>query len=225
LVSNWIHDDKGNALSDANVEAIRTCLGRAGSVVFGWHYHYYGGSSRSELVFGSADDLLRYIDRSRRGDHFTLYDLDRVASLAFLHLGTPESETVVDLHEQDRSRLAETGNHSRWKAVVLVQRALDADGRVACCSVYEIEPDDLMRNWEEANGYTVQAIWPPARATWTIGQWPGELYTFDETVLDLNQETGQSVDEVSPAQRKRSLALIDAKRPDDHGMVPISGAY
>jgi hypothetical protein len=59
----------------------------------------------------------------------------------------------------------------------------------------------------------------------SIPRWVGELLVFDEADLDRNLETGQTVETVSNTDLTRTFALVDAKRPDDQGLVPISGAY
>jgi hypothetical protein len=199
---DWIRDDGRNALANQNLERVRACFQKPGAVAFGWHYLYGAGAGRSDLIFGSAEDLINLIEQARPGDHFTLFDLDRVALLAIKHLGEPTSQALISLAPADRLELAQAGMKSQWKAVILLQRACGTDGHLARCSIVEREPEDLVDNWEQAKNYDL-----------------------DEADLDRNVETGRTIETVTRTDLNRTHALIDAKRPDDKGLIPISGAY
>jgi hypothetical protein len=89
----------------------------------------------------------------------------------------------------------------------------------------EREPDDLLDNWDEAKAYDAHSTWPRDGMFLPITRWFGELVAFDEADLDRNAETGRTIETVSSLNLIRTHALLDAKRPDDQGLVPISGAY
>jgi hypothetical protein len=221
----WIRDDGRNALANQNLDRVRACFQKPGAVAFGWHYFYGAGAGRSDLIFGSAEDLINLIEQARPGDHFTLFDLDRVALLAIKHLGEPTSQGLISLAAADRLELARAGTESQWKAVILLQRACGTDGHLARCSIVEREPEDLVDNWEEAKGYDARVTWPRDGMFLPLTRWFGEFLAFDEADLDRNIETGLAVATVTSTELNRTYALIDAKRPDDQGLVPISGAY
>ena len=225
MPSAWIHDELLNALSELNVTAIRTSFQRPGAVVFGWHYFFYGGSARSPLIFGEAVQVIDHIEKARRGDHFTLYDLDHVASLANLHLGDPATPDPISITSEDRSQLAEAGSRSRWREMVLVQRACSGDGRLARCCLVEMEPESLTDQWDLFKEYNADLTWPADGAYMPVANWFGELFAFDEADLDRNAESSQAVETVSAGGLRRTHVLVDAKRPDDRGLVPESGAY
>lgn len=224
-MENWIRDDLTNALSKQNVASLSEALGTPGAVVFGWHYFYYGGATRSELLFVSADELIKHVNQSRPGDHFTLYNLDAVAPLAIMHLGEASARSALSFTPAVRSELARAGSESPSRAVVLIQRAFESGGRVARCSMDVLEPDALVDAWEETQEFDAHVTWPADGTHMPLPAWFGELFAFDETDLDRDEPRGRSVHFVSSRDLRRSHALLDAKRPDEDGRVPTSGAY
>jgi hypothetical protein len=52
----------------------------------------------------------------------------------------------------------------------------------------------------------------------------GELVMFDQQLFD-EDEYGGVLESVSPVERRRIHALVDAKRPSLKGTVPLTGAY
>jgi hypothetical protein len=186
---------------------------------------YYGGSARSELLFVNAQELIKHVKQSRPGDHFTLYDLDSVAPLAVLHLGDTSSRAAISLTEPVRSELARVGSESPSHAVVLMQRACEQDGRVTRCSIVVREPEDLVDTWEQTQEFDAHLTWPRDGTFMPLQAWFGELFAFDETDLDRDAPSGRSIASVSASYLRRSHALVDAKRPDEDGLIPTSGAY
>lgn len=180
---------------------------------------------RSDLVFGSAEDLINLIEQAQPGDQFTLFDLDRVAPLAIKHLGESTHQALISLAAADRLELAQVGMKAQWKAVILLQRACGIDGRLTRCSIVERGPEDLVDNWEEAKNYDARSTWPRDGMFLPFTRWFGELLAFDEADLDRNVETGRTIETVTSTELDRTYALIDAKRPDEQGLVTISGAY
>ena len=63
--ADWVRDDSKNALSGVNLAGIRKFVQTAGAVVFGWHYFYYAGRARSDVIFGSADELINLVEQAR----------------------------------------------------------------------------------------------------------------------------------------------------------------
>jgi hypothetical protein len=223
--ANWVRDDPRDVLSEQNLAAIRDAFRKPGAVVFGWHYFYYGGSARSELLFVNPEELIKHLKQSRPGDHFTLYDLDSVAPLAVLHLGSKSSTSAISLTELVRTELARLGSASPSKAVVLMQRACERDGRVTRCSIVEREPEDLVDTWEQTQEFDAHLTWPRDGTFIPPQDWFGELFALDETDLDRDEPSGRSITSVSSGYLRRSHALVDAKRPDEDGLIPTSGAY
>ncbi len=142
--SSWVRDPPRDVLSEQNLAAIRGAFEKPEAVIFGWHYFYYGGSTRSELLFVNAEELINHFKQSRPGDHFTLYDLDSVAPLAV----------------PARSELARVASKSASHAVVLMQRACEQDGRVTRCSILVREPEDLVDMWEQTQEFDAHRTWP-----------------------------------------------------------------
>jgi hypothetical protein len=52
----------------------------------------------------------------------------------------------------------------------------------------------------------------------------GELVMFDQPLFD-EDEYGGIVETVTPVERRRIHALVDAKRPSLEGTVPLTGPY
>ena len=224
-LSDWIRDDLGNALSDLNLTAVRGSFQKNGAVVFGFHYHYYGGAARTMVVFGSAEDLIGHMTDARPGDHFTLFDLDSVAAVASLHLGVAKSGDVIPFTRSDRIDLDRIASESPWRATILIQRSTEPAGDVTLCSILEREPAEFTTNWEMFREYAVQATWPRGAASISLGEWSGEVYAFDESDLDRDMDRGEDIVTVTAKGARRTRALVDAKRPDEQGLVPVSGAY
>jgi hypothetical protein len=177
------------------------------------------------LLFVSAVELIKHLNQSRPGDHFTLYDLDAVAPLAIMHLGDASARSALSLTPAVRSELARAGSESPSRAVVLIQRVFESDGRVTRCSMDVLESDALVDNWEETQEFDAHLTWPADGTFMPLPAWFGELFAFDETVLDRDEPSGRSVHSVSSRDLRRSHALVDAKRPDEDGRIPTSGAY
>jgi hypothetical protein len=191
-------DDALNVLSVENVTRVRYSLTGGGSVAFGWQYFYAGGPSRSTVVASSEGDFFDLVDSAAPGDHFTLYDLDAVITLAIARLDTPT--TVNALGD------AVSGFRADGREVTMVLRA---SGFVHMTELSEAD------------------AWDDDLAAW-LSQPGSEVFLFDTTLgsprnrLDADGN-GQPINGGAPeAGRRRIHALIDAKHPDADGSVPIS---
>jgi hypothetical protein len=195
------------------------------AVVFGFHYHYRGGASRDEVTFGSASDLISYLTAGRPGDHFTLFCLESVASLARMHLGVASIDDAIPFTDSVRADLARIASESLWDEVTLVNRLTNRAGRVRRCSILGREPANLTAGWGEYGDYVSGATWPRGGELVPLRAWSGEVFAFDEADLERDRETGAPIEGLIARGALRSWALIEAKRPNDEGLVPMTGAY
>ena len=197
----WRRIAQRNALASTNVAALRAALAGSGplALVFGWHYYYAGGCSRTEIITRSADDLLTEIAASKPGDHFTLYSLAATAHLADHRMVlTAGAEQLLTAATEDAARL------SREQEAVAVL----AGPTPALETLYDLDQEevsDLRSAWQNAGS--------------------GEIFLFRSDILDHDAQ-GQPITSVSlPTGRRRIHALLDAKRPTLTGRTPAHGPY
>lgn len=202
----WVLDEAANALSSSNLAKVGGALARADSVVFGWHYHFAGGSGRSDLIFTSYADCVRYFEAARAGDHLTLYDLDEVAPHAEVHIGTPESDDRLAASPNWRPLREYMSNDE--DAVVIVRASDIHSGSVEAAMHLPTYPlEDWLPEFERETASR-----------------RGELLAFGLRTLD--RASHGVIESVTPPRGdRRLLALLDAKRPADDGTVPSSGPY
>ena len=168
-------------------------------MVFGWHYYYAGGCSRTEIVTRSADDVLAEIEASKPGDHFTLYDLAHIAHLADHH---------VTLMSDDQELLAE--------AVAAAAR-LSRENELVAVFAGPIPTLDTLWDLDDQDLQELREAWHNAGT--------GDLFLFRSDILDQDA-MGQPITSVSlPTGRRRIYALLDAKRPTSAGRTPAHGPY
>lgn len=183
-------------------------LSRPGALVFGWHYHYAGGGSRTRVRFHDYTSYLREVETARPGDHFTLFDLDTIAPHAFRREGSVDSSSGVSLSSDEwddlRSRIEGEANE-----VVVVRRFIGPLTATVHSDVEEIwRPDD-----DEWVQFRSGLVWRP-----------GEAVFFTDEVFDLAPD-GSLIEAVTAYPNRRINALVDAKRPNAEGLVPRSGPY
>jgi len=209
-LDGWQDRPDHNLFSSLNLAVVSEVFaGNSAAVVFGWHYFFAGGSNRTEVVFTSNRDFLRYIERARPGDHLTLFDLEAVDQRAFLRVGLRESTARVAMTEPEVAMIDE--RLIRGEEIAAVRRFVGPLTGEVEASV------------EELDGSDDQAALDATRIAWTWAR--GELYLFEQSTFDEDGEGGL-IETVSPgAQQRRVNALVDAKRPSDGGLVPLSGPY
>jgi hypothetical protein len=88
-MSNWDRTPARNLLGEENLASVRREF-LPGNVVFGWHYYYAGGCSGDMFCFGDFESYHRALERSRPGDHFTVYSADRLTPLAITSAAAQE---------------------------------------------------------------------------------------------------------------------------------------
>ena len=208
----WATNDDLNILFPANQAKIQSAFDQPSVVVFGWHYWYAGGMTRNYVILTSRADFDKEVLRSRPGDHFTLYDLASTEGLAFVRF--QERDSLVDGKPigQPLNRLKKALSDPtdlRWGEVTLVQRRMDPASGSTTGELRAISPGQWT-DWEEL-------LTDPAF-------WRGEVYGFTASVLD-EDAGGVPIAGVSPLERRRVHALLDAKIPDSAGRVPRSGPY
>lgn len=89
---------------------------------------------------------------------------------------------------------------------VVVWRSVDPTSETVEAAVFEFERDDDDPDLRD---------WPSDR---------GEVMMFDSRLLD-EDDFGGAVTWVTPTDRRRRLAVVDAKRPNQEGLVPLHGVY
>jgi hypothetical protein len=213
--ANWVDRPEVNLFSDENMAAVLAAFQRRNAVVFGWQYSYFGGGSRSEVTFISPDQYLNHVERARPGDHFTLFDLDGLVDRAVLRLGDVRSTDSLELDAATPIGLA--GSRRSLDDVLG-----DEDAEVL-----------VLRRFVGPLTGTIDVTLMSLPGTGSERQadfqrnlhWGrGELVLFDERLFH-EDEHGGTVETVTPLDRRRIHALIDAKRPSPEGTVPLSGAY
>jgi hypothetical protein len=202
----WIADPELDLFSEQNRSKVEDALSKPDAVVFGWHYHYAGGASRTDVVFTDYLDYLERTDWARPGDHFTLVDLDSAALLALARVGSPgspDSPMLTSAQWEDLGQRVRNG-----KEVVVVRRYVALSGAVEVELSHDTYPED---EWLTAFKRELQA-----------GR--GELLIWDNEVFDESPTGSTSTVTPGPGSR-RVHALVDAKRPSSNGTVPRSGPY
>lgn len=200
-LSQWQVVDGRNILSAANLARLRNAFGPSSfdNLVFGFHYYYAGGCGHTNLAARSAEEILRGIEASRPGDHFTLYSLAETAASA-------EAAILVD---------ASALNSIDALLVELQLRSAGAELAV----LFAAPAPELDVVWK-VNERDVADL----RTAWTAsGRGEGIAYVFRMEVLDEDVE-GATISSVTP-RRPRIRALLDAKRPKPDGSTPSRGPY
>ena len=207
--AGWVRRSELDLLLAANLSAVEDALSRPGAMVFGWHYYFRGGSSRTGVQFHDFGSYLQYIERARPGDHFTLFDLDSIAAQAFLRRGAANSSARLNLDDDEWNQLREL-LEDRSEGLVVVRRFVGPLTGTTHSDVDELwNPDD--DEWTE---FRRQLLWGL-----------GEVLFFSDQVLDLDSD-GNQVNCVTPnSAAPRVHALVDAKRPSSEGLVPLHGPY
>jgi hypothetical protein len=208
----WVRNDELNVLSPVNQAKIKSAFGQPSVVVFGWHYWYAGGMTRDYVILVRREDFDNEVLRSRPGDHFTMYDLARMEGLAFVRFQEPDSLVDGKPVDPPLNRLKEALSDPTdvpGGEVILVQRRRDPASGSTTGELRALTPGQLT-DWEEL-------LANPAF-------WRGEVYGFRASVLD-EDAAGDPIAGVSPLERRRVHALLDAKIPDSTGRVPRSGPY
>ncbi|QXC60965.1 hypothetical protein KSP35_22060 [Aquihabitans sp. G128] len=204
-VPGWVIGPALDLFTDDNRSKVQGVLGRPHAVVFGWQYHFAGGSGRTTVVFTAYAEYLACISEARPGDHFTLYDLDSLIPLAFLQRAVTSTDRH-ELPEADWELVAQ--RLRRGQDMVLVRRSVASSG---ASEVEVFEPTTPEDEWLADLRDAVRSR-------------GGELLGFEAAILDAGV-TG-IVSSVTPTSGEgRIHALVDAKRPDRDGAVPLSGPY
>lgn len=210
--SSWVLRPELDLLSEANLAIAQTAFLGANNVVFGWQYHYYGGSSRSIIAFTSWEDYLRSIERARPGDFFTLFSLDATRELAVLRVGD-----VCSTHTLRPDELSEVDVAGKWQSLSDV--LADDDAAVLIIRQFvgpltgtmEVKLNELPGTPDERKmAFDQELLW---------GR--GELIIFDQHLLD-EDEHGMQSHRPAPG---RVHAMLEAKRPSLEGTIPLGGAY
>jgi hypothetical protein len=213
--SNWVQRPPLDLLSDGNLAAVRGAFRHPRAVVFGWQYRYFGGGSRSTVAFTSTEEYFRHIERAKPGDHFTLFELDALLDRAVIHIGNVHSTHFLDLDGSTPVTIA--GAHRSLHDVLT-----DEDAEVLVIRRFaglltgtiDVTLSELPGTGDEREvTFKRDLLW---------GR--GELVMFDQRLFD-EDEYGGIVETVTPVERRRIHALVDAKRPSLEGTVPLSGAY
>jgi hypothetical protein len=213
--SNWVQRPTLDLLSDGNLEAVRGALRHPRAVVFGWQYFYKGGSSRSSVAFTSPEEYFGHVERAKPGDHFTLFELDPLLDRAVVQIGHIHSTHFLDLDGSTpvtiagaRRTLQEVLTDEEAEVLVIRRFAGPLTGTI------DVTLSELPGTGDErVVNFKRDLLW---------GR--GELVMFDQQLFD-EDELGGILESISPLERRRIHALVDAKRPSLEGTVPLTGAY
>jgi hypothetical protein len=203
----WVDDPALNLFSDDNRSAVEAVLSRPGAVVFGWHHHFAGGSSRTGVVFTRYREYVAFVDQAKPGDHLTLFDPDSLTSLAFLRSGAVDSTDSPQLTGADWE-LLDQRVQSGHEIALVHRRSVAPPSSIEVDLIEASVPED---EWLAE----LQQQMSTAR---------GELLGWDQAILDAGLVG--TVGTVSPKPGDHRVhALVDAKRPNSSGKVPLSGPY
>ena len=211
---DWVPRPELDLFSAANLSCVQAALSNPSAVVFGWHYHYKGGTSRSIVAFTDFDEYLRYVERARPGDHFTSFELDALLELAVVHVGDIQSTHGLSL---DGSTPVIVGGRRRSVQDVLA----DENAEVLLIRRFS----GMLTGTTDVALTELPGTGDERRIAFgrELGWGRGELIMFDQWTLDEDVH-GEVVDAVTP-DRTRVHALADVKRPSLEGTVPLNGPY
>jgi len=202
--SHWDAARSRNVLSPENLELVRQEL-LNGGVIFGWHYFYGGGRSGDMFCFSDYESYHQALLDSRPGDHFTVYSRNKLAAKALSRLAAPRSDRpVLNAHLTEVKNALAAG-----KEVAFLWCCTRPEDRGCECDA-EILWDLTDRELEESLGLGTKQ--------------GGEYLFFLMETLDADVD-GNTISSVSPGAQKRINALVDAKRPNEAGLTPVSGPY
>lgn len=190
--------DRPNIMSPKSLHRIREPLARH-DVIFGFHAFYFGGSSPDLKAWISFESFMDDARKARPGDLFELWSLDDLCAkgLALADVCSGDDPLNIDRAAGIvRAYLAE----SHDEVLIVWRRNGDSMGDKPSCGVWS-ESD-----WEESLETLIDEL------TQTVSH-SGEAHAFRMT--DLYQESSEGYMNM----------LLAAKIPNEHGEVPIGGAY
>jgi hypothetical protein len=161
------------------------------------------------------EEYFGHIERAKPGDHFTLFELNALLDRAVIHIGNVHSTHILDLEGSTPVTIA--GAHRSLQHVLT-----DEDAEVLVIRRFaglltgtvDVTLSQLPGTGDEREvTFKRDLLW---------GR--GDLVMFDQRLFDEG-EYGGIVETVTPVERRRIHALVDAKRPSPEGTVPLSGAY
>ena len=202
-MSVWDNTPSRNLLLAENLDLVRQEFQNHG-VVFGWHYYYAGGGSGTMFCHNDYESYYQELNKSRPGDHFTVYSRNRLVNRAAFRLGDPASNQPIlaeDLVVVQNALAA-------GKEIVFVWCHMQpATGRIECdAGILEDPAEELEKSLGLGSGRC------------------GEFAFFLVDMLDEDEE-GNPIGWVSPGAHRRVNAVVDGKRPNEAGLTPASGLY
>lgn len=185
-------------LDPPNAERVRTSLSRG--IVFGLHLIYYGGSGPRLVAFGDWVSFQEYVLGSKPGDRFLLWSVEDVARCGMV-LGSKrggQSGSAARIAEALGHTFSYANSSERDSAVreVFAIRRRDGSSKPECL----LDDLDILESLEN---FLVEA--DAVFGSWYVVQ-------FAE------------IDPQNAPENSKHL-LVDAKRSDGHGAVPLSGYY
>lgn len=201
----WVSNPAFDLRGPENSAAVEAAFRSFAAAVFGWHYHFAGGSSRTSVAFTNLPAYVAHLGVMNPGDHLTLFDLNALVPFAIMRKGSPEPRYHPALTDQDWAAITERVPHDE---IVVVRRLITASGETQI-EVYEpTVPED---EWLDDLRRAAEAE-------------PGEILVWEGSLLD--QGLMGIVTTVSPTKGDRRVhALVDAKWSNSDGLVPWSGPY
>jgi hypothetical protein len=190
-----------NLFSPENINAVTHALAKPGGLLVGWHRFYRGGNGPSLETFTSLQQYLGHIERSRPGDNVIAYELETIMQFCFLKVGRPESSGRCYLEESSMEMIRAQLRQSDNEGVMIIRRfvgPLTGEVEAKASTLYDVDSVDADFRREVTFGH-------------------GELLAIRMSPFDWG--------DAPFGDRTPSYAIVDAKRPNDEGLVPLRGPY
>ncbi len=185
-------------VDEPNLGAVRSALDN--DWVFGLHLIYYGATSPEVVAFRVWEEYFEHVLASRAGDRFILWPLDRLRNggklLAEKRSDQSGDETsIINALTASSEYLSQRARTGEIREAIALTLPSGADKIAHLFNDYDLS-EDLPGFLRSANG--------PG------GRWCIVPFT-----------------DIDPAVEPRHLeyVLVDAKRPDEYGAVPVGGCY
>ena len=202
-MNRWTENKSQNLLSSESLDRVKKAFEDSG-IVFGWHYYYAGGCSRTEFVCSSFEKYYSNVNDSNPGDHFTVYAINNLKQVELIRIGNPFSNKLIAISQDLLFVL------SGIPDLIIIWRYIDQETSLVECEMETLTEDDREERKQCLLGYKERK---------------GEVRLYLETMLDYNKYH-IPITTVSPKpDEKRVYALLDGKRPNDNGETPESGPY
>jgi hypothetical protein len=177
----WV-TDRPNILAPGTLDRIKTALARR-DVVFGYHSHFYGGSSPTLVSWIDVAAFMDSVGRARPGDRYELWSLDDLLAkgLAFTRVPERQAHMTDQMGILDSAAAAlRTYLTESQDEIVVVWRLIHHGARHALCGA-RIEGD------ASAEHFADEAL--------DIAGCGGEVYAFRMRDLEQSEDLDERRDD------------------------------